>query len=412
MHYVLEINMKVLFVCDNYYPVRTASANCLQEIAQYLNTQSIKCDVLNVVGRVDLPEKVVSKIGNIYQLVNIQGIYIHSDVFRRLNFTLKCKVIISRIHYKFNRYPIRKSTSCLIRKMLNKIGSKYDVIIPLISDFNNGHACMKYCSFMEKPYIVYQVDPIADNVVYKDFRIQLAKFEKTLYSNAHTVITTPIISKNKQNDSAYDNCRIISVEFPNVRDLTNIKGYNRREIICSFCGYIYKGVRDSEYTLKLFSRCYDKSIHLRFAGTGQEKLVKKYIDGALKGRLEHVGEIDIEDSVTFMQNSDFLINIGNTVNNQVPSKLFDYISTGLPIINICKSRNCPTIPYLNKYGLAISIIEDEEKLNEQCEILEKFIHDNVGRRIQFEYIKEAFNENTAEYVGKAFIDTLSKINDN
>ena len=52
---------------------------------------------------------------------------------------------------------------------------------------------------------------------------------------------------------------------------------------------------------------------------------------------------------------------GNKVDNQVPSKIFDYISLGKPIINVYTSEKDPALEYLKQYPLALNISETNKK---------------------------------------------------
>ena len=155
----------------------------------------------------------------------------------------------------------------------------------------------------------------------------------------------------------------------------------------------------------------DNKISLEFAGTGQEDVIDKYANGSLKGHITHRGRLSKNECTMYMGQSDFLINIGNIMTNQVPSKLFDYISTGLPIINVCVNKNCPTIPYLDKYEFAINLFEtkDVSEMKAQAEKLRNFIHDFAGKKKSFEEISTLFTENTPEYVSEQFIKALEEI---
>lgn len=401
--------MKILFVCSAYYPLQTAAGNCVNGIIKTLNENNITCDVLSLTDSFDFPDKIYLEESTVYNQVDLFRLALGSKGYSNLTSLEKTIFLLNKVKEKFSKYPLKKAAISGIYKKLKKIAKDYDVIVPVVSDVNIGSAVMRYCVKTNIPYILYQVDPIATNQVFKKYEKAMYKFENSLYKNALGVVTTPILALEKENDENYKNCNIIKAEFPNVRNLTTQKSVESQKIICSFCGYIYNGVRDASYTLKLFSAINNKSVSLKFAGSGQENLIKEYSNGKLKDRLEHLGKISNEQSVAFMQTSDFLINIGNTMLNQIPSKLFDYISTGLPIINICKNQNCPTISYLEKYGLALNLVEtdDEEIFNKQVSKLEEFIEKNKGKRLSFNEIKEKFMPNTPEYVGKQFLDIIN-----
>ena len=101
------------------------------------------------------------------------------------------------------------------------------------------------------------------------------------------------------------------------------------------------------------------------------------------------------------------MNIGNKVLNQVPSKLFTYIATGKPIINLCTSRNCPTIPYLDKYPLSLNVFEDD--ILEARKQVESFIANSVGKRVAAEEIAHDFYECSAEYCANVMNSQIRKL---
>lgn len=349
-----------------------------------------------------------TQYGTIYTVPNLPDMDVHSKAFSHISIFSKARVLIKKIEKHFFRYPIRHAVCAVAEKALREVAGSYDALIPVIANPNIGAACMAHCAHSGERYIVYQVDPISTNSVYRKYRERLYWFEKKLYEQAKAIITTSIIRKEKEGDPNFEGEKIVAAEFPNLRNLTCSKRHEGEDIRCTFCGYIYNGIRDSTYTLELFRRMKNKTITLCFAGSGQEELLEQYAKGALQGRLERIGRVNGVESVQLMQHSDFLVNIGNTMLNQVPSKLFDYISTGKPIINICKSSNCPTIDYLNRYQLSLSLVENEAELDCQSAELEKFIISTYGKNSDYITIKNTFQENTAEFVAKLFIKEMRK----
>lgn len=107
-----------------------------------------------------------------------------------------------------------------------------------------------------------------------------------------------------------------------------------------------------------------------------------------------------------MQSADILVNIGNTVENQIPSKLLTYISFGKPIINIMKSSNCPTLEYMNRYPLSYNILETFDLIEKEAKKLESFIYESNGKSIAFDQIEKIFYECTPSYVGKRLYDIV------
>ena len=101
-----------------------------------------------------------------------------------------------------------------------------------------------------------------------------------------------------------------------------------------------------------------------------------------------------------------LVNIGNAVDNQMPSKIFEYISTGKPVVNIYKSPECPTLKYLERYPLALNLYEKdaEERPAENAEKVRAFCLAHRGERVPADKILQLYSANTFE----AFAETLHR----
>ena len=106
--------------------------------------------------------------------------------------------------------------------------------------------------------------------------------------------------------------------------------------------------------------------------------------------------------------SDLLLSISNKLTGKdrsLPSKVFEYIATGKPIIHIHGGENDSAIEYLEKYELSC-IINPSNNIIENANTLVDFIEKNKRKRLDFDLIKNLFNDNTPEYTAdiiKTFI---------
>jgi hypothetical protein len=57
--------------------------------------------------------------------------------------------------------------------------------------------------------------------------------------------------------------------------------------------------------------------------------------------------------------------IRNSVEFQIPGKIFEYMSTGKPILHFSKFSEDPAITYLKRYPKALIINEWERNIKEQ-----------------------------------------------
>lgn len=298
----------------------------------------------------------------------------------------------------------------LVQALRNIKAEKYDAIIAVCAYYDAIEAVLRYKNSLHSnvPVFLYQVDPLMNNTAYRyipEEKVQEA--EKHIYESCSAVFTTPIIAKSKL-DANWDVQRVIPVEFPGVEQSLNkkIEPKNENEIRCIFTGYLYESIRNAEFTLRLFSQFHDPRIHLYILGKGQEALLNAYALGQLKGRLFCMGHKSSEECGAWINGSDILVNIGNSVINQVPSKIFSYISTGKPILNICKSSACPTIPYLERYPYVRNVIEGAAVSGELAEEVENWILKMAGKSMSYTVIEKEFENCTGNYIAKQMISVM------
>jgi hypothetical protein len=97
------------------------------------------------------------------------------------------------------------------------------------------------------------------------------------------------------------------------------------------------------------------------------------------------------------EETDCLVNIGNST-NMLPSKLFAYISTGLPIIHFYNSENDPCNKLLERYTAA-SVISLDSVTPEK--LLEEMIRIK-DCRVSFDQIKKDYRN----YVPDNMVDLM------
>lgn len=301
-----------------------------------------------------------------------------------------------------------ENVRALCDKMQEIRGDEYDIIVPIFGNHDAVAAALKFLR-KEQKLVLYQVDPCSTNWTRpKNEKKRALSFERKMYRDADMIITMkPIFEDIKSVIPQELQYKFKQLELPLV---CKKKDYSKKVIsgqrpICLFSGLIYLGVRDPSYTIDLFSTLIiNKEVSLHFVGVEKEELPEKY----RKLPVVCYGKVSMEKAQELMDGADFLVNIGNIMTNQIPSKIFEYISTGKPIINICKNYDCPTIPYLDKYPLNINLYE-KESIKKQRNKLENFILQNYGRRVSNEDVVALYEECTPEFCGKQIMSIFNDL---
>lgn len=191
-------------------------------------------------------------------------------------------------------------------------------------------------------------------------------------------------------------------------DNNNVSGSFMQEhkINCLFTGRLYHNIRNPSMVLYLFSKV-DSNIHLSMMTNLSKEKIKAY---ATENYLPSVIPLQNRDTALFnLTQADILVNIGNTVEFQVPGKIFEYMSTGKPIIHFSKIENDPALKYLNLYPKILIINEWEIEKIDYVRKLEKFCSDNKDNTLTFQEVSKSLGEYSGNVVTDKFINILSEI---
>lgn len=184
-------------------------------------------------------------------------------------------------------------------------------------------------------------------------------------------------------------------------------------VCCGFFGSMYREIRDPRAAIALFREvAEDPKIQIAFAGH-LEGFSAEELFPAESG-IRYAGVLRGDELAKRYAETDVLINIGNSVDNQIPSKIFEYISTGKPIINIYKTPACPTLRYLTRYPLALNLSEADVQadLSGKASEVRAFILTTRGKRVPAEEIRKNFAENTFGHFAERIRRILQETEEN
>lgn len=342
------------------------------------------------------------------------------DPQKRAQFIRRQPFDAALIAYSYTRFYKKR---ILIRQAAKKIEAlhkqySFDAVVGFHMPFwavesvmsANVHGCKKY---------IYQLDPwgLHELHIVSDphSRWRIAR-ETACFQKADGIFTTPVLYQQYAQHPAYHKFlfKITPVEFPNIK---------AREAVCpspiSFgedCTHIlYTGLLDDQYRsplafLQLIEKlvCTGSKIKVHFLGTILDsRSLAQYIERYPDVFIPH-GTVPFDQAFAAMNGCDFLLNISNAITNMVPSKIFDYVSLGKPIINIQKIKNCPAAPYMSRYPLCFTIREYAPADDTAAERLEAFLKAHKGERLPFEAVKTIYQTSTPEFVAKQFLGAIDR----
>ena len=402
--------MRILYITHHFFPRGDASTSIIANIAKEFQRRGNQGQIIAITDRIEENQcKMWDNIlvDNLY----CPGIANKSDLISewRTKPTWIAHAILQknrkRIKEVFKRnefIPLSMNALLVdiyrkgIRRHINI--QDYDLCIITLAPREAVKAALEIQLPQKIPTVIYQLDAYwADKYLPDCYIEDRKKFERLMASQCLFVLTTRQIAKLNSEHSQALAKKWISLEFPLVTDLHTEKTKENDFIHCVFLGTLYKDLRPPEKVIRIISALQYSNLHFDFYGSGQELIscMPEYKEN--KEVIHLLGSISSEKVHYVRQQADILVNIDNTNPIWIPSKIFEYISTGKPIVNFYYNEESEVIKYLSNYKLHINIYLNGDIYKETKKLAE-FLNSMKGKSIPYSEIKELYIENTPEYV--------------
>ena len=404
--------MKILIVTHRALPHGDASSAVVENLAHALMEQGCESKVLGLTGypedRNILEWKGIS-VTNVYALIGRSKEQILCGL--RLYAPLDLCALLLRSFSKAieHAWPVyRKQTVIplylpVYRKAIQREmqTGQYDLCLVTLAPYEAVFA-VRQMPEMKGRFAVYQLDAYwnrADLPV--EFKEERLTAERQMIAESLFVLTTPQIIDSYRSKAPELVDKVIPAEFPMVKEQLwqeRLPVRQNEKPHCAFLGTLYSGIRPPEKVVRLISELSSDTI-FDFYGSGQDLIEKSPDYSIAKERICLHGPVSPDQAAEARRCSDVLVNIDNTSVTQVPSKIFEYMSTGKPILNFYFNSESPTLAYFSKYPLCCSVNLNAD-VAQAARTVDAFLKETFGRQILFAEIKQIFLKNTPEYVAE------------
>ena len=326
-----------------------------------------------------------------------------SDAMRLGLYYLKKKITKSSFDEKDVKYFVNEMDK-------NRLKG-YCLIISISCPFTSHVVASILSKKYSLPWIAYYLDPFFSKSTFNKRGLsKRKKFEEKVVNTANIIMLTYPTNKDYIDRKFEYTNRMIKAEMPGIHTemYVGCKKDHNFPIQCYFIGNLYADIRNPKWVIKLFDYL-EGVAELSFVGGyyGSKKVLN-----AIKGKnIHYLGKKKQEELMGIYKEADVLINIGNLVTNQMPSKIFEYISLGKPIINIYKNKKCPTLEYTKKYPICIDIYEEDIKSNisEVAQVVKGFFQKYTDLSVSREEIDNLFDENRDSSVANRLISEIERL---
>lgn len=265
-------------------------------------------------------------------------------------------------------------------------------------------------------FIVYFLDTLSGSYPPKHFTKEQAiahgqKLERRLLENADLAVVMESSRQHHEtyNKDAYYYDNLTYLDIPMLvknTAATAPSGYlNKTKINLVYVGSTLSYVRSPLFFLHAFEKIKNENLVLTIVGlTDLHQLYAEY-SAKLGDRFRYIPFLAQKTAAVIVNEADILLNFGNVNPAMVPCKIFEYMSSGKPVISTYPIDNEPSIEYLKHYPSTLLLDERREDYERAAEEIEGFIIHTKNTQVDFEQLCIRFPKNTPS----AFVDLLDKL---
>lgn len=321
---------------------------------------------------------------------------------------------VSRLRILFSYFSWPKMPFTSINKLFyladKEIATKsYDVMLAYCNPFPPLLVCSelknKYGSAIK--YCAYFLDSIFDGPVP---RIMSSKRHDYLaLKNEHKVLTNaddivmmkaaePKYIRYKSKISYFDKIRFLDIplyKYSKNFDYTDRVFFPKNEMVIFFAGSMPLNIRNPKMILELFCALKEKNVHLYLAGKSDYSSVIDFYTRKCPN-IHYIGSMPHAEAQARMCEADILLNIGNSLTGMVPCKIFEYMSTGKPIISTYRIEKDPCNRYFDLYKNSI-VLDERNSIENNMSILKDFLAID-HKYSPSECIPELYNNTPEAYI--------------
>lgn len=387
--------MKVLFVLEKFYPDSSANLNCLSPIFNELLERNFKVDVLTY--RQNIEYKKCEVVNNI-SVIRVDDNYNMSknDLLKKFFWRLYRKLFL-------NKKMISTGKKLLLH-------NKYDVVIACSYPFLMEEIASKIVNGSSVPFISYQLDPFYCNSNLPiNEKNQRLKHEINILSRAKKIFL-PIENyyENIETGLAILKDKYYPIDYPLIIK-KNFNVIKNEKPVFVYTGTLYNNIRNPKYVLEFFSKLnFDFKLIMCYISDDIVEKDLNYYKSIMNDKLILKRNQTKEQCDRELENSSIIVNIGNSIANQTPSKIFEYISYCRPIVNFYSIENDTSKKILERYPLIFNVFKNFH--SKDISEFEKFAKLNFNKIISFEEATSKYK--ISSVVAKEFVEEVIKSSEN
>ena len=261
--------------------------------------------------------------------------------------------------------------------------------------FKENHEDIKWCVYT--PDVFSEGIRANKNALYRALQYKRAiHWEDMIYSKADWIVHMDRVFESHENvKSDRSRSMVLYTQMQFFNAARNNDNYHK-DVICLYAGSFLPGIREPFFMVEAFSALFYDHPEIKLALYGNlgytsyfESFRNKYPNNVVLH--EPVSKRELAEII---EKATFLINVGNSTEGFIPSKIYEYVATGIPIITFSYTgRDNLT---LLRYPMHYQVNTMDTNTKEAIKGLALFISKSKFKRVDHETLNKIYNEHIRE----------------
>lgn len=419
----------IVIITGRYYPYFSACGNCINNIAQELKKEN---EITVIASKNDFRQKKYDEYEGIpivrirenfdcFHTFCVNGIRKSKGAFKLFFYLLlQAKRVVFTVKNLFRLQSVNPLQVRHIVQELRRIEKKHpvDFIVPASAPHEAVFAAIRYQRENRNVKVLpFQMDHFSDtDGIYKFRFVRFFRYhrhielEKQALRECRHLFILPHLQEHYQSEEFREYAQKITVlEHPLFRKReTGGGGIKNGAINLVYLGSLDVRLRNPEYLLRMLKFVPGSRIYLHIYPLGNcGRILEKY-KKILGNKLQIQASVPLETAFRIMEKSDILLNIGNNAPNEIPSKLFDYLSFGKPVIHLYYLEEDSCLKYLKPYSFSLCLKMDENRMEQNARLFSEFCSKNAGQTMPYDKLYRIYYPASPEYAASQISRYLKK----
>ncbi len=283
---------------------------------------------------------------------------------------------------------------------------KIDVLLTINSPFTAHLAGRKFKNkYPDIRWVTFTIDPYARAAdftkrwLFPKLKVNIdAKEEKMLYESADfNFVTEEVFSTEyKMFNQVLNKTIALPYLIVPIKEITSHSIFPKNKINLVYAGRFYKTIRNPEFLLETFLLINNVDIILHlFVESDCDSLIDSYISRS-NGLIIRHQPVGFEKVPEILSQADILISVGNSTSSFKPSKIFEYIATGKPIVHFYQNGFQDNV--LINYLVVLQIDQNTSPSMLNSKNFEDFCIRNYNANIDWQDIARKYKKHSIESI--------------